>query len=187
MTPPGEGDAAAPEITLITSAQGADFRAIAALNVLAWGRPPRRGELEQRAIRLAEEVAALAPAGKGIFLAGGSAAPVGFCRVIRDAAEADHWWLAGIVVHPDHRRQGIGRRLALEGIGYARARGARVIRSETHVDNEASIRFHASLGFASEGEFTAADGDRKIGFRLEREGTLPYFPCDGDAASSKLV
>ena len=112
------------------------------------------------------ELAGLDPAAKGVFLATQSAGPVGFCRVIRDKDDASCWWLAGIVVHPAHRRRGVGRALALEAVAYARARGAALIRSETHVDNHASIGFHESLGFDNRGEFTAPDGDEKIAFSL---------------------
>ena len=166
MTRSPERTPAGVEITAVTSAEGLDLRAVATLGIVSWGGEAGEVEVKKRAAALAAEVAGLDPATKGIFIARKSAAPVGFCRVARDGNDASHWWLWGIVVHPAHRRRGIGRALALEGIAYARARGAALIRSETHAHNDVSICFHAGLGFSNEGAFTAADGDEQIAFSL---------------------
>ena len=51
-------------------------------------------------------------------------------------------------------------------IDYARLKGASAIRSETHIENLASLQLHESIGFENLGPFTAADGDEKVAFRL---------------------
>ena len=140
---------------------------MAALGIVAWGRRPSEDEVEQRAGKLRDEISTMDPHRKAVFLAYMSGAPVGFCRMIRDRDETDHWWIAGIVVDPDNRGRGIGRALVSEGIDYARQQGAVVIRSETHTVNGASIGFHEAIGFRNDGPFTAADGDKKTAFSLE--------------------
>lgn len=50
--------------------------------------------------------------------------------------------------------------------GFGRERGARVMLSETHANNETCIRYHESLGFLNEGRFIAPDGDEKVAFSL---------------------
>lgn len=47
-----------------------------------------------------------------------------------------------------------------------RQRGAKCIRSETHIDNVTSIRYHEGMGFARGDVIVAPDGDRIIPFRL---------------------
>ncbi len=155
------------QIAAVTPAANIDPREIAMLQIVSWAREPSEEEVARRAARLEAEIASLDPRSKGIFLATIGAEPVGTCRVARDENDPGVWWLVGIVVHPRHRRRGIGRALARAGIAYARARGANLIRSETHADNRTSILFHSGLGFKSEAEFTASDGDRKVAFRLQ--------------------
>ena len=74
--------------------------------------------------------------------------------------------LYGVAVRPDHRREGIGRALVDACLGFAQQRGARGIRSETHLDNQVSIAFHKAVGFTDSGRFVAEDGDEKIAFAL---------------------
>ncbi len=161
------GHSPAVEIAMLESPQGPDLRAIAALSFLAWGRQPSEAEIEKRVGRFEAEASGLDPASRPVFfVARKSGRLVGFGRVARDRNDPDNWWLFGLAVHPDHRRRGIGRALAVARIAYARAHGATVIRSETHLDNEASARFHEAVGFRNDGQFTASDGDRKITFRM---------------------
>jgi aminoglycoside 6'-N-acetyltransferase I len=154
-------------ISLLTSTDSAVLRAVAALCVVAWGRQPTDVEVNERAAKLRQEILALAPDAKGSFVARTAGAIVGFGQVTRDKDHAQHWWLGGLVVEPRHRRRGIGRALAAARIAYARARGATTILSETHLDNPTSIRYHEGIGFTNNGVFTAADGDRKVAFRLD--------------------
>lgn len=153
-------------ISTVTSADSSVLREIAELGIVSWGCEPTASDVEKRVNRLEEEIAALDPSEKGLFVAKRSGAIVGFGRVVRDGDDPSQWWLLGLVVHPDHRRQGIGRALARARIAYARKQGATMIRSETQLGNKASIRYHQSVGFTNEGKFTALDGDEKIAFRL---------------------
>ncbi len=157
------------EIDLVRSAEDIDLPAAAELTILAWGRLPTAGEIERRARRLQAEVTNLDGTRQAIFLASKAGRLVGFGKVVRDSTDPSHWWLVGLVVHPDRRRQGVGRALSRARIAHAQARGATIILSETHTDNEASIRYHAAIGFRNDGEFTAADGDRKVAFSLAVE------------------
>ena len=155
------------EIVPVTSPAGLDFRGIARLTIVAWGRQVDAAEVDRRARDLEMEVGGLDQTMRGIFIAKTPTATVGFCRTVRDADDRTYWWLIGIVVHSDRRRLGIGKALVLDCIAYARARGARAIRSETHANNDLSICFHEGVGFSNDGRFTAADGDEKIAFSLE--------------------
>lgn len=157
------------EIVPVTAVDSAFLRSVAKLSILAWGRLPTVLEVEDRAKRLEAEVRDLDPNQKGIFAARRSGTAVGVGRIVRDQSESSQWMLLGLAVRPDHRRQGIGRALARALIGYARERGATAIRSESHLDNEISIRYHEGIGFKSMGRFTAPDGDEKVAFALRRE------------------
>lgn len=158
------------EILLLSSVDMSQLRQIAELGTAAWGRAASGAEIERLSRTLAGEIAELDPCKKGLFIAETRGQIVGFARVAQDRNNAQDWWLMGICVHPGHRRQGIGKALVRACIAYAQERGAMLIRSETHSDNEASIRFHESIGFANTGGFIAADGDQKVGFRLELPG-----------------
>jgi L-amino acid N-acyltransferase YncA len=70
---------------------------------------------------------------------------------------------------PARWHKGIGRALAEACVVYARARGATKTKSQSHSDNEASIRFHEALDFVCTGAFVASDGNRKVGFSLNLE------------------
>lgn len=153
-------------IDLVTSLEGLDFGVMAELNALAWGSRVEGRDIDKRARKLHQRLAALDPAGRGVFLARDAGKLVGFCWMHRDTDDPACWWLVGLVVHPDFRMQGIGRALVGAAIGYARGQGAPLIRFQTHADNAASIAFHECLGFASDGHFTAPDGDQLVAFRM---------------------
>jgi GNAT superfamily N-acetyltransferase len=53
-----------------------------------------------------------------------------------------------LVVAPDHRRRGLGRRLALARLAWGRARGARRAFAQVMAENTAARALQASLGFA---------------------------------------
>lgn len=149
-----------------TVADSAILRGVVLVSVLAWGGESFRDAVKQRFGRLKEEILALDLRHKAIFVASSAAGVVGFARIARDEQDESQWWCMGIAVHPEYQRRGIGSALHHACVAYARDRGATVIRSATHVRNEASIRFHESVGFNNEGRFTAPDGDEKVGFSL---------------------
>ncbi len=154
------------ELLAAASVECVTVRQIATLGIIAWGRRPSPAKIEDCAAGLAAEIAAMDPDKKGLFVAKKAGEVVGFARVAQDkSGDPLRWWLLGLTVHPDYRRQGIGTALVDACIGYARERGAAEIHSETHSDNEVSIRFHKSVGFTVDGTCTAPDGDQKVAFR----------------------
>jgi len=153
-------------IRAVTSNDAASARKIAVVSMLAWDRDPAPIELDKLARKLEKQISALEPDKKAMFVAEKSGAVVGFGRMVRDSGEASQWWLAGLFVHPDHRGRGIGRSLVRACVSYAKKRAATVIRSETHLDNTTSIRFHERVGFKTVGMFVAPDGDHKMEFTL---------------------
>lgn len=155
------------EITVVTRVDDIDPREVALLNASAWGRQLDEDELTRRAVAFGEQLANIDANTAAMLTARKAGTLVGFCEMMQDSSNAAHWWIMGLVVHPAHRRCGIGGALTRAGIRYAREHGAAVIRSETHDDNPVSIRFHEAFGFANDGRFTASDGDRKIAFSLE--------------------
>ena len=87
------------------------------------------------------------------------------------------WMVYALAVHPDHRRQGVGRTLLDACIGFARRRGAKTIRSECHVENAESQAFHEAVGFSYDGWFVAEDGDRKMAFSMNDCEGLSLSPA----------
>jgi ribosomal protein S18 acetylase RimI-like enzyme len=72
---------------------------------------------------------------------------VGNVTVHRQHNGKSGWFISNLAVHPDHRRRGVARRLLLEGVESARARGARRISLEVRADNTAARRLYEELGF----------------------------------------
>ncbi|GIG70409.1 GNAT family N-acetyltransferase [Phytomonospora endophytica] len=73
---------------------------------------------------------------------GGQGDPVGYVNVATDGGA--HAFLLDTTVHPDLRLAGLGRRLVLEAVADARARGAAWL----HVDYEPHLEgFYRSCGF----------------------------------------
>ena len=77
--------------------------------------------------------------------------PAGFVLARTAVDEAEILTLA---VAPGCRRRGIARRLMMEAIGTARARGAEKLLLEVALDNEPARRLYASLGFSQVGRRT---------------------------------
>lgn len=55
--------------------------------------------------------------------------------------------IANVAVHPDWRRQGIGRKLTERAIAHVRAHGGQKINLQVRVDNPSAIRIYHELGF----------------------------------------
>ena len=157
-------------VETLTSPDPETLRDVAVLEIVAWGRTPELAEVEARTQRLLREIGQLDPAAKGIFVARDSGAIVGVGRVMRSGDSPVEWMVYALAVHPECRRQGIGRALLAARIAFARSHGARTIRSETHADNRISIAYHEAVGFVNEGRFTAPDGDEKIAFLMPLAG-----------------
>jgi len=52
-----------------------------------------------------------------------------------------------LAVHPDHRRDGIGRQLLHDALGWMRRRGVTRVMVNTAVDNTAALRLYDGFGF----------------------------------------
>jgi GNAT superfamily N-acetyltransferase len=57
-----------------------------------------------------------------------------------------------LAVHPDHRRNGIGRHLLHDALGWMRRRGVRRVMVNTAVDNVAALRLYEQSGFRRSGD-----------------------------------
>lgn len=57
-------------------------------------------------------------------------------------------WLEDVIVHPDHRGDGLGSRLLTRVIAWARAEGYARISLLTDAENAGAIRFYERHGFA---------------------------------------
>lgn len=60
---------------------------------------------------------------------------------------ADEVHISTLAVHPDHRGQGIGRRLLQDGLRSARVRGARMATLEVRPSNEVAVGLYRTFGF----------------------------------------
>ncbi len=133
---------------------------------VAWGSELTDEQIEQRAKRLADGIASAAPDKVAFLVARRAGVFVGQCRVFQDKNESSQWWLSGLVVDPAYRRQRVATALVAACIDYARNKGASAVRSETDVENLASIRLHEGVGFENLGQFTDDDGDEKVALQL---------------------
>jgi len=66
----------------------------------------------------------------------------------------------GLAVHPQVRREGLGRMLMQELHKYARLRGARRVRLKVYPDNIAAIKLYESFGYEFEPE---PEGEELVG------------------------
>ncbi len=154
------------EIRALTPADACLGRSIALLGAAVSGVDRCSDGVAERAAVLAEEIAAIDPDGRAIFVAWRSGQLVGFCRMSRDAENPSDWWLQGLLVHPDHQRRGLATALVTQGMVYAQERGAAAIGSMTQRGNVRSIQFHESLGFEQQGHLTLPDGTEMVRFCL---------------------
>jgi ribosomal protein S18 acetylase RimI-like enzyme len=65
-----------------------------------------------------------------------------------------HYLIANVAVHPDYRRQGIGRALTLEGIRHARDAGVPSVWLQVREDNDAAVTLYTKLGFKEQARRT---------------------------------
>jgi len=161
LSPPTDVD-----IRIVTSLDGLDLPAIAALNMLAWDGAVNQAQVAAKARKLAGRFAAC-DGRQFLVAAAAGGSQVAFCRIVCPGGDLACWRLEGLMVHPDHRRRGVGAAVARYAIACAAARGATTVESQTHADNHVSAAFHERLGFRSDGPFTGDDGDRLLAFRLD--------------------
>ena len=69
--------------------------------------------------------------------------------VISTAEGALSAWIEDVVVHPDHRRQGIGKLLVGHLLAWAKARGATRVQLAADQENANAGLFYAALGWQS--------------------------------------
>jgi ribosomal protein S18 acetylase RimI-like enzyme len=155
------------KISSLAEADRETLNAVAELTFRAWGRDGRPDEVGQRVRNLQTEIAALNPDSKAMFVASTRDGVVGFVKTAAFEEAPSEWWLIGLVVSRNYRRMGVATALTEACAEHARAHDATTLKSETHSDNEASIRFHEAFGFACTGAFVASDGDHKVGFALD--------------------
>lgn len=73
-------------------------------------------------------------------------------RTYAEGCDTDHvGYLEGWYVDPDHREQGVGRKLVAASEDWARHQGCTEFASDAQVDNEVSIRAHRACGFEDAG------------------------------------
>ncbi|MCA9566656.1 MAG: ribosomal protein S18-alanine N-acetyltransferase [Myxococcales bacterium] len=86
----------------------------------------------------------------------GQTHPVGHLlgHVVLDEAE-----IHTVVVHPDHRRQGLGRALVTHALRAWREAGITAVHLEVRDDNVGAIALYAGLGFEPVGRRRAYYGD----------------------------
>jgi ribosomal protein S18 acetylase RimI-like enzyme len=75
----------------------------------------------------------------------------GFSCIIQ--TKPQHWYLGPFAVHPEYRRQGIGRNLIKHAIEFAHRHGGGIISLVTRWYNEDIIRFYQTLDFHIDSEY----------------------------------
>jgi GNAT superfamily N-acetyltransferase len=86
---------------------------------------------------------------EGCFLAEMDGVPVGTVTTLRYGSQAA--WVGMVLVHPDHRRRGIGRALLNHGIGWLHERGVRCIKLDA---TPAGKQVYDGMGFQDEWTLT---------------------------------
>jgi RimJ/RimL family protein N-acetyltransferase len=153
------------EFSSMTTVDVAQAMEIVRLRTAAWGGDPDERVVAEEAKALRQEVTGSDPGAYGLFVARVQGALVGFVKAQQDAENPSVWWWLGLVVHPGYRRCGIARGLLERCAAYAGEHGATTLRSDTHLDNAASIAVHERLGFRNDGVFESPyDGDKKVAF-----------------------
>ena len=86
-------------------------------------------------------------------------------------------WIGGMGVHPDCRRQGIGRRLMHYLLDRARDLGLAQIQLEVIVQNRAAYQLYCSLGFETRRRLLVLQRDESPFLPLPVEAVLSVEPC----------
>ena len=155
-------DEASCSITFLTKPNLEELCGIAQVYGAAWNQALTEAKIDERAEALAREFDRSHWTGAAILLARTNGSLVGCVRMRRHRWIQTEWWWIGLAVHPDQRGKGIARALFRESVRYARDNWGLSLRSETHVDNAASIALHERLGFRRVGTFTSRkEGNRR--------------------------
>lgn len=85
------------------------------------------------------------------------------------AKQRYRYLVANVAVHPQYRRQGIGRELMKTVINYIREQGGRQVWLQVEHENEKAINLYRQLGFQAVGNVTTWD----LSMRRVRELPLP--------------
>jgi GNAT superfamily N-acetyltransferase len=92
------------------------------------------------------------------FIAEDDGQIAGFLTGFLSQTFADEAYIHFVGVHPDHRRQGVGRALYERFFETMREHNRSLVRSVTAPINKDSIAFHARMGFQIEAQQTQVDG-----------------------------
>ncbi len=126
---------------IVRPASAADFAAWAAMRALLW--PDEDPEELERELAM--------PSGTFGFVAEEDGRLIGFAEAaVRNYAEGavgPAAYLEGIWVEPGHRRRGVARAMLAAVEQWGRAHGLSHLGSDALLDNEASHRWHAAMGF----------------------------------------
>jgi aminoglycoside 6'-N-acetyltransferase I len=136
-------------MTIRTVRDGADAQAWAALRHRLWPHASATGLLDEaKAFSSSGQIPTVAC----VFLAEEAPEIVGFIelaiRPFADGCESRPVpYVEGWFVEPHARRRGVGRALMARAEAWARELGFNELASDTEIDNEVSLRAHASCGF----------------------------------------
>lgn len=83
---------------------------------------------------------------------------VAFLIGFQSQTDPEQAYIHFVGVHPDYRKDGLGRQLYERFFEAARARGCKVVRCVTSPVNKTSIGFHLKMGFQPEPGDATSDG-----------------------------
>ena len=155
------GDENAVRISHLSTAQ-ARLEQVVRLNGLVWGQDLDAREIQRRTEQLRTLAEEARPQEKCLLIAIHAGEIVGFAQAAHRVGEGSPWMFSHLIVHPEYQKRGIATELCKACMAHAKANGATVLLSETHLDNVRSIAFHNAFGFDHEGEYEASDGDKKV-------------------------
>jgi GNAT superfamily N-acetyltransferase len=126
---------------LIRAAEPSDAEVIQAVVQRWWGRPIESDMLSKSFLTHFRETCLVAEQNREL---------VGFLIGFLSQTLADEAYIRLVVVHPQHRGEGVGRTLYERFFAVAREHGRRVVRSVTSPSNRDSVAFHMRMGFTIE-------------------------------------
>lgn len=131
------------------------------------------------------EASIIAPGGD-IFFALVDGKAVGCCALIRhEAADGDTWELAKMAVAPEAQGAGVGYRLGLALMDFARYRGVRRLFLEANTRLEASVHLYKKLGFKAVADYKAAY--ERCDLFMEADLTAPRLVGDETKLRTALL